>query len=75
MGNIQNIDSHIIVDVAERIERLIADARAHIGRTVDITEVITKYEIGHTIVEVVQKGEERATYGKHLLKGVSRDID
>lgn len=67
----KNIDSHIIVDVAERIERLIADARAHIGRTVDITEVITKYEIGHIIVEVVQEGEERATYGKQLLKGVS----
>ena len=73
-NHIQNIDSHIITDVAERIERLIADARAHIGRTVDITEVITKYEIGRTIVEVVQEGEERATYGKQLLQGVSKRL-
>ncbi|MBO5243990.1 MAG: DUF1016 family protein [Muribaculaceae bacterium] len=36
-----------------------------------MTEVITKYEIGHIIVEVVQEGEERARYGKQLLKGVS----
>ena len=43
----------------------------HISRTVDITEVITKYEIRHIIVEVVQEGEERATYGKQLLNGVS----
>lgn len=71
MSNIQNIDSHIIVNIAERIEQLIKDARMHISRTVDITEVITKYEIGHIIVEVVQEGEERATYGKQLLKGVS----
>ena len=71
MSNIQNIDKRIIVDVAKRIERLIADAQAHVGRTINITEVVTKYEIGRIIVEVVQKGERRATYGKQLLKGVS----
>ena len=46
MSKIQNIDSHIIADVAERIERLITDARANVARAVNITEVITKYEIG-----------------------------
>ena len=74
MNNIHNIDSHIIVDVAERIEQLIRDARLHIRRTVDISEVITKYEIGHIIVEVVQEGEERATYGKQLLQGISKRL-
>ena len=72
MSKIQNIDSHIIADVAERIERLITDARANVARAVNITEVITKYEIGRTIVNVIQGGEERATYGKQLLKGVSK---
>lgn len=71
MSKIQNIDSHIIVDIAERIERLITNARANVARVVNITEVITKYEIGCIIVNVVQEGEERATYGKQLLKGVS----
>lgn len=70
MSNIQNIDQHIIINVAERIERLIKDARQHINRIVDITEVITKYEIGHVVIEVVQEGEDRARYGKQLLKGV-----
>ena len=73
-NHIQNIDSHIIVDVAERIEQLVADARAHIGRTVNITEVVTKYEIGRIIIEVVQDGEERAPYGKQLLQGVSKRL-
>ena len=67
----KNIDKHIIANVAERIERLIADARIHVARSVNITEVITKYEIGRIIVEIVQEGEERATYGKQLLQGVS----
>lgn len=71
MNRMQNVNNSIIVDVAERIERLITDARTHIARSVNITEVITKYEIGRIIVEVVQEGEERATYGKQLLQGVA----
>ena len=71
MGAGKNINRNIINDVAGRIERLIADARAHVARTLNIAEVITKYEIGRIIVEVVQEGEERATYGKQLLQGVS----
>ena len=66
----KNIDKNII-NVAGRIERLVADARVHIARLVNIAEVITKYEIGRIIVEIVQEGEERATYGKPLLQGVS----
>ena len=67
----KNINNSIIIDIAERIERLITDARAHVARSINIAEVITKYEIGRIIVEVVQEGEERATYGKQLLLGVS----
>ena len=65
------MDNSIIVDIAERIIRLIFDARVHVARSVNIAEVITKYEIGRIIVEIVQEGEERATYGKQLLQGVS----
>ena len=68
----QSIDNNIIADVATRIERLITDARANVARAVNLAEVITKYEIGHVIVSVVQEGEVRATYGKQLLKGVSK---
>ena len=46
-----------VVDIAERIERLITDARKQVARQVDITEVITKYEVGHVIVSVVQEGQ------------------
>ncbi len=71
MNKLQNIDNGIIVNITERIERIIMDARANVARSVNIAEVITKYEIGRIIVEVVQEGEERATYGKQLLQGVA----
>ena len=59
MSNIQNVDKRIIADVAERIEHLINNARANVARSINITEVITKYEIGRIIVDVVQKGEDQ----------------
>ena len=55
MSIIQNIDSHIILDVAECIERLIADARAHIGRTVNITEVVTNMRLGVLLLRLCRK--------------------
>ena len=70
MNTIPNIDNTTITDVVERIEQLIVDARVHVVRSVNITEVITKYEIGRIIIEVVQDGEERAAYSK-LLHDVS----
>ena len=71
MSKMQTIDNRTITEVAARIERLVTDARDNVARAVNISEVITKYEIGHVIVSVVQEGEERAAYGKQLLKGVS----
>ena len=50
MDGMNHIERNIITDISERIERLITDARTHIVRTVNITEVITKYEIGRIIV-------------------------
>lgn len=71
MSNVQNMDKRVVANVAERIVHLINNARANVVRSINITEVITKYEIGRIIIDVVQEGEERATYGKQLLQGVS----
>lgn len=74
MSNIQNIDKRVIADVAERIERLINNARVNVTRSINIIEVVTKYEIGRIIIDVVQEGEDRATYGKQLLQGVADSL-
>lgn len=50
MNKRQNIDNNIVADIAARIERLIIDARANVARSINLAEVITKYEIGHVIV-------------------------
>ncbi|WP_278626460.1 PDDEXK nuclease domain-containing protein [Parabacteroides gordonii] len=61
-------DGHSLV---ERIELLITEARKRVISTVNTTMVYTYFEIGRMIVEEEQNGEERAEYGKMLIKNLS----
>lgn len=61
-------------DLAERIERLIEEARKHTVATVNTAMVYTYYEIGRMIVEDEQQGEQRAEYGKFVLKNVAEHL-
>lgn len=58
-------------DLAERIERLITEARKRTVAAVNTAMVYTYYEIGRMIVEDEQKGEQRAEYGTIMLKNVA----
>ena len=58
-------------DLAERIERLIAEARKRTVAAVNTAMVYTYYEIGRMIVEDEQQGEQRAEYGKALIRHLS----
>lgn len=60
-----------VQSLAVKIETLIANARLQVAKVVNTAEVVTKYEIGRVIVEEIQDGAERATYGKKVLQGVS----
>lgn len=60
-------DKHFYNNIAE----LLRNARQQIIRTVNHTMVHTYFEIGRRIVEEEQQGQERAEYGKKLLKGLS----
>ena len=55
----------------ENVASLIHQARAHVGRTADLTMCVTYFEIGRMIVEEEQGGKPRAEYGQSLLKGLS----
>lgn len=55
----------------ERISALIEEARKRVVTAVNIAEVYTKYSIGQYIVEDEQQGEQRAKYGKAVLKNLS----
>jgi predicted nuclease of restriction endonuclease-like (RecB) superfamily len=63
------------VDVLyQKIAELIEQARQRVATTVNLTMVYTYYEIGHYIVEEEQEGKYRATYGKAVLKGLSKKL-
>ena len=59
------------IDLAERIEQLIADVRERTVTAVNTAMVYTYYEIGRAIVEDEQQGAQRAEYGKAVLKALS----
>lgn len=57
-----------------KIADLLKTARQNVARTVNQTMVYTYYEIGQMIVEEEQHGEQRAAYGKQLLKELSKKL-
>ena len=61
-------------DLAERIEQLITEARRRTVAAVNTAMVYTYYEIGRMIVEDEQQGEQRAEYGKFVLKNVAEHL-
>lgn len=57
--------------LAQRISELLTEVRGRNVRSVSHTMVLTYYEIGRMIVHEEQKGNERADYGKQLIKTLS----
>jgi hypothetical protein len=55
-------------DLLREVRELILSARKAVVHSVDLIQVLTNFEIGRRIVEHEQGGEERAEYGKALLK-------
>ena len=50
---------------------MIEEACKRVVTAVNVAEVYTKYSIGQYIVEDEQQGEQRAKYGKAVLKNLS----
>jgi len=55
----------------DKVAALIEQARAHVGRTADLTMCVTYFEIGRMIVEEEQGGKARAEYGLRLIEELS----
>lgn len=65
-----HIDSALLKEVRE----LIMAARSAVIQNINTVQVITSFEIGRRIVEYEQQGENRAGYGKVLLKTLSNGL-
>lgn len=58
----------------ERIRELVVAARQTVARGIDLVQVRTNFEIGRHVVEHEQRGEQRAAYGKEVLKQLAERL-
>jgi len=64
----------IAPDWIDGIRQLIAGARSTVARGVDLVQVHTNFEIGRRIVEEQQQGEDRAEYGKAIVRTLAERL-
>ena len=57
-----------------KIAEILRVARQTVVRSVNQTMVYSYFEIGKMIIEEEQQGKERAEYGKHVLKDLSKKL-
>ena len=62
------------MEIVKNVIDLLENARKKVVTTVNQTMVLTYFEIGRMIVEKEQKGENRAEYGKKILKILSKKL-
>jgi predicted nuclease of restriction endonuclease-like (RecB) superfamily len=62
-------------NLTDDIKNLIATAQEKAVRAVDYQRVLLYWSIGKRIFEEVQGGEERAEYGKSLIKNLSNELE
>ena len=58
----------------EEIKELLNSAKEQVKTTINLAMVYTYYEIGRRIVNHEQNGENRADYGKEILKNLSNEL-
>lgn len=58
----------------DNIKNLLLNAKKQVLTTVNSVMTLTYYEIGRQIVEEEQNGEDRANYGKELIKKLSEKL-
>ena len=68
------MDIEIKKDIYDEIRNLLKEARKSIVSNINTTMTKTYFLIGKRIVEEEQNGNERATYGKNLIKNLSKKL-
>lgn len=62
------------LNLIQNIAQIIEQARSQVRQTVNSAMVLSYWEIGRLLVEDEQNGEQRAEYGKQILKTVSERL-
>lgn len=58
----------------EQIKQIVKDAQKRLARSVNTIMVQTYFEIGKSIVDEEQQGNERAEYGKYIISELSKKL-
>ncbi len=66
--------SDITGDFFDRVLKILENARNQARMALNISMVYSYYEVGRMIMEEEQNGEQRAEYGKAILKELSRRL-
>ena len=61
-------------ELFNHVVQIIEQARYKVAATVNLTMVLTYFEIGKMILEEEQQGQARAAYGKHVLKDLAQRL-
>ena len=61
-------------DLMDRVVSILEQARANVVRAVNSNMVIAYWLIGREIVQELQRGEERAEYGKQVIETLSERL-
>lgn len=69
-SDFNNNEEHLFT----QIKQMLDEARHHIARTVNSTTVKAYWQVGKHIVEYEQQGENRAEYGKGVIKNLSKRL-
>ena len=59
----------------DRVVIILEQARTNVVRTVNSEMVLAYWHIGREIVQELQKGEDRAEYGKQIIKEFSAKLN
>jgi hypothetical protein len=63
-----------MVNLFDRVVSILEQARGNVVRAVNSNMVIAYWLIGREIIHELQDGEERAEYGKQIIKGLSKQL-
>jgi predicted nuclease of restriction endonuclease-like (RecB) superfamily len=74
MSNEQSQFPTVNAPLFDRVVAILEQARVNVVRSVNSNMVLAYWLIGREIVEEAQAGEERAEYGKQVIKKLSRQL-
>jgi predicted nuclease of restriction endonuclease-like (RecB) superfamily len=63
------------INLTNDVKELIVNAKAKAIKAVDFERVILYWNIGKRIQGELQEGKDRAQYGKHIVKNLSKDLE